>query len=100
MDITRTDPNAYVCAVHWQVAQGTSLENMIFYMMEDGTTTQQVRRRNPECSRWNTPKNLRASIWKTEAVASLPISLLLAAILGMSIGLLLYLNTILLNSVY
>ncbi|PYH80406.1 pectin lyase-like protein [Aspergillus uvarum CBS 121591] len=41
MDITRTDPNAYVCAIHWQVAQGTSLENIEFYMMQDGVTTQQ-----------------------------------------------------------
>ncbi|PYI09614.1 pectin lyase-like protein, partial [Aspergillus sclerotiicarbonarius CBS 121057] len=41
MDITRTDPNAYVCAIHWQVAQATSLENIIFYMMQDGKTTQQ-----------------------------------------------------------
>ncbi|KAB8225907.1 pectin lyase-like protein [Aspergillus novoparasiticus] len=41
MDITRTDPNAYVCAIHWQVAQGTSLENIDFYMMQDDTTTQQ-----------------------------------------------------------
>ncbi|OOF91492.1 glycoside hydrolase family 55 protein [Aspergillus carbonarius ITEM 5010] len=41
MDVTRTDPNAYVCAIHWQVAQATSLENIIFYMMQDGKTTQQ-----------------------------------------------------------
>lgn len=46
MDITRTDPNAYVCAIHWQVAQGTSLENIEFYMMQDGLTTQQVEHRN------------------------------------------------------
>lgn len=44
MDITRTDPNAYVCAIHWQVAQATSLENIIFHMMQDDTTTQQVSR--------------------------------------------------------
>jgi hypothetical protein len=43
MDITRTNPLAYVCAIHWQVAQGTSLENIIFYMMQDNITTQQVR---------------------------------------------------------
>lgn len=42
MDITRTDPTAYVCAIHWQVAQATSLENIDFYMMQDNTTTQQV----------------------------------------------------------
>ncbi|KAI9371139.1 pectin lyase-like protein [Aspergillus egyptiacus] len=41
IDITRTDPNAYVCGIHWQVAQGTSLENIEFYMMQDGQTTQQ-----------------------------------------------------------
>ncbi|KAM5453040.1 hypothetical protein McanCB49686_004992 [Microsporum canis] len=41
MDIRRTDPGAYVCAIHWQVAQGTSLENIEFYMMQDDTTTQQ-----------------------------------------------------------
>lgn len=42
MDVTRTNPYAYVCAIHWQVAQGTSLENIIFYMVQ-GETTQQVR---------------------------------------------------------
>ncbi|KAL3478251.1 pectin lyase-like protein [Aspergillus californicus] len=41
MDITRTDPYAYVCAIHWQVAQGTSLENIEFYMKDDEETTQQ-----------------------------------------------------------
>ncbi|PWY72268.1 pectin lyase-like protein [Aspergillus heteromorphus CBS 117.55] len=41
IDITRTNPTAYVCGIHWQVAQGTSLENIIFYMMQDGRTTQQ-----------------------------------------------------------
>ena len=42
MDITRTDPTAYVCAIHWQVAQATSLENIIFNMEISSTTTQQV----------------------------------------------------------
>lgn len=42
MDITRTDPNAYVCAIHWQVAQGTNLENIDFYMSQANGTTQQV----------------------------------------------------------
>ena len=28
IDITETDPNAYVCAIHYQVAQATSLENV------------------------------------------------------------------------
>ncbi|KAK4870959.1 hypothetical protein LT330_000196 [Penicillium expansum] len=41
MDITRTDPNAYVCAIHWQVAQGTSLENIDFYMSQAAGNTQQ-----------------------------------------------------------
>ncbi|KAJ5639538.1 uncharacterized protein N7484_007400 [Penicillium longicatenatum] len=41
MDITRTDPNAYVCAIHWQVAQGTSLENIEFYMSQAAGNTQQ-----------------------------------------------------------
>ncbi|KAF3481752.1 LysM domain-containing protein [Arthroderma uncinatum] len=41
MDIRRTDPGAYVCAIHWQVAQGTSLENIEFYMVQDSTITQQ-----------------------------------------------------------
>ncbi|RMJ21385.1 hypothetical protein PHISP_07749, partial [Aspergillus sp. HF37] len=33
IDIRLTDPSAYVCAIHWQVAQGTSLENIEFYML-------------------------------------------------------------------
>jgi hypothetical protein len=41
IDITRTDQGAYVCAVHWQVAQGTSLENLEIYMTQDVSTTQQ-----------------------------------------------------------
>ncbi|OGM39526.1 hypothetical protein ABOM_012090 [Aspergillus bombycis] len=41
IDITRTDPMAYVCAIHWQVAQGTTLENIEFYMAQDQETTQQ-----------------------------------------------------------
>ncbi|KAL2811038.1 pectate lyase superfamily protein-domain-containing protein [Aspergillus granulosus] len=47
MDITRTDPNAYVCAIHWQVAQGTALENIEFYMsMADGNTQQGIYMEN------------------------------------------------------
>lgn len=38
----RTPQNAYVCGIHWQVAQGTSLENMVFYMSQDEATTQQL----------------------------------------------------------
>ncbi|KAJ5387333.1 hypothetical protein N7509_009874 [Penicillium cosmopolitanum] len=41
VDITRTDPSAYVCAIHWQVAQGTSLENIEFYMSQATGNTQQ-----------------------------------------------------------
>ncbi|EGX89976.1 LysM domain protein [Cordyceps militaris CM01] len=33
IDIRLTDPYAYVCAIHWQVAQGSSLENIEFYML-------------------------------------------------------------------
>ncbi|KAL4769204.1 pectate lyase superfamily protein-domain-containing protein [Aspergillus nidulans var. acristatus] len=39
INICLTDPNAYVCAIHWQVAQGTLLENIEFYALAD--TTQQ-----------------------------------------------------------
>lgn len=42
MDITRTAHNAEVSAIHWQVAQGTSLENIEFYMSFEPETTQQV----------------------------------------------------------
>ncbi|OOQ86762.1 hypothetical protein PEBR_19895 [Penicillium brasilianum] len=40
MDITRTDPSAYVCAIYWQVAQGTTLENIDFYMSQAAGNTQ------------------------------------------------------------
>ncbi|KZN94210.1 Glucan 1,3-beta-glucosidase [Penicillium chrysogenum] len=47
MDITHTDPNAYVCAIHWQVAQGTTLENIDFYMSQaDGNTQQGIYMEN------------------------------------------------------
>ncbi|KAJ6070768.1 CAZyme family GH55 [Penicillium canescens] len=47
MDITRTDPGAYVCAIHWQVAQGTTLENIEFYMSQaDGNTQQGIYMEN------------------------------------------------------
>lgn len=45
MDIRLTDPYAYICAIHWQVAQGTSLENIEFYMQYNSDipgNTQQV----------------------------------------------------------
>ncbi|KAJ4230740.1 hypothetical protein NW757_013954 [Fusarium falciforme] len=32
IDIRLTDPGAYVCGIHWQVAQASSLENIEFYM--------------------------------------------------------------------
>ncbi|OQE19278.1 hypothetical protein PENFLA_c019G10317 [Penicillium flavigenum] len=41
VDITRTDQGAYVCAVHWQVAQGSSLKELEIYMTQDASTTQQ-----------------------------------------------------------
>ncbi|GIJ91455.1 hypothetical protein Asppvi_010421 [Aspergillus pseudoviridinutans] len=37
IDIRLTNPNAYVCGIHWQVAQGTSLENIEFYALTDST---------------------------------------------------------------
>lgn len=45
IDLRLTDPKAYICGIHWQVAQGTSLENIEFYMRYNGDTpgnTQQV----------------------------------------------------------
>ncbi|GFF99898.1 hypothetical protein IFM53868_10509 [Aspergillus udagawae] len=33
INIQLTDPSAYICAIHWQVAQGTSLKNIKFYML-------------------------------------------------------------------
>ncbi|KAH8816524.1 pectate lyase superfamily protein-domain-containing protein [Xylogone sp. PMI_703] len=41
IDISDTDPNAYVAALHWQVAQATSLQNINFVSSEDSSTTQQ-----------------------------------------------------------
>lgn len=45
MDIRLTNPTAYVCAIHWQVVQATSLENIEFYMQYNSdipVNTQQV----------------------------------------------------------
>ena len=45
IDLRLTDPKAYICGIHWQVAQGTSLENIEFYMRYNSDTpgnTQQV----------------------------------------------------------
>ncbi|KAJ3466400.1 hypothetical protein MRS44_007058 [Fusarium solani] len=44
IDVRPTPADAQVCGVHWQVAQGTSLENIHFYMTkpkDDPKTTQQ-----------------------------------------------------------
>ncbi|EXL67160.1 hypothetical protein FOPG_16704 [Fusarium oxysporum f. sp. conglutinans race 2 54008] len=44
IDIRLTPANAQVCGIHWQVAQGTSLKNIHFYMTkfkDDPETTQQ-----------------------------------------------------------
>lgn len=46
VDIRPTPAAAHVYGIHWQVAQGTSLENVHFYMVkpkDDPSTTQQVR---------------------------------------------------------
>lgn len=45
IDIRLTNPGAYICAIHWQVAQATSLENIEFYMQYNSdipSNTQQV----------------------------------------------------------
>lgn len=45
IDIRATPQWAQICGIHWQVAQGTSLENIHFYMTkpkDDPETTQQV----------------------------------------------------------
>ncbi|EKJ74240.1 hypothetical protein FPSE_05537 [Fusarium pseudograminearum CS3096] len=44
IDVRPTPASAQVCGIHWQVAQGTSLENIHFYMTkfkDDPKTTQQ-----------------------------------------------------------
>ncbi|KFZ19602.1 hypothetical protein V502_03566 [Pseudogymnoascus sp. VKM F-4520 (FW-2644)] len=41
IDITNTDPNAYVCGIHWEIAQATDLQNIDFYM-KSGTTQQGI----------------------------------------------------------
>ncbi|KAL3470951.1 pectate lyase superfamily protein-domain-containing protein [Aspergillus californicus] len=41
IDITSTDPNAYVCAIHYQVAQATSLQE-IELIARTGTTQQGI----------------------------------------------------------
>jgi hypothetical protein len=39
IDITSTDPNAYVCGLHYQVAQATSLQ-FVEIIAKTGTTQQ------------------------------------------------------------
>lgn len=41
INITNTDPNAYICGIHWQVTQGTDLQNIDFYI-KSGTTQQGI----------------------------------------------------------
>ncbi|GAB0132610.1 hypothetical protein EsDP_00001040 [Epichloe bromicola] len=41
IDITNTNPDAYVCGIHWQVAQATDLTRIDFYM-KPGTTQQGI----------------------------------------------------------
>lgn len=41
IDITSTDPNAYVCAIHYQIAQATSLQEMEL-IASTGTTQQGI----------------------------------------------------------
>ena len=41
IDITDTDPNAYVCAIHYQVAQATSLQE-VELVAKTGTTQQGI----------------------------------------------------------
>ncbi|KAG8427490.1 hypothetical protein J3459_006668 [Metarhizium acridum] len=41
IDITNTNPDAYVCGIHWQVAQATDLTRVDFYM-KPGTTQQGI----------------------------------------------------------
>ncbi|KAK4141141.1 pectate lyase superfamily protein-domain-containing protein [Dichotomopilus funicola] len=41
-DITQTDPGAYICAIHYQVAQATSLSNVEFNVGAPPTTQQAI----------------------------------------------------------
>ncbi|KAG8160771.1 hypothetical protein KVR01_009035 [Diaporthe batatas] len=46
IDIRLTDPSSYICGIHWQVSQATSLENIEFYMLFNSDVpgnTQQVK---------------------------------------------------------
>jgi hypothetical protein len=84
IDITNTDPGAYVCAIHWQVAQGGDLQNIDFIMKHG--TTQQVCNCYSDMAVLTSPY-YRVSTWKMEAVGFLLICILLVAILGESLQL-------------
>ncbi|CAF3635715.1 unnamed protein product [Fusarium graminearum] len=43
IDIRLTDVKAYVCAIHWQVAQASSLENIEFYMKYNSDVPQNTQ---------------------------------------------------------
>ncbi|KAI1872594.1 hypothetical protein JX265_005474 [Neoarthrinium moseri] len=45
IDITSTDANAYVCALHYQVAQATSIQNLLL-IAKTGTTQQGIYAEN------------------------------------------------------
>ncbi|CAG9998333.1 unnamed protein product [Clonostachys byssicola] len=38
-----TDPTAYICGIHWQVAQASSLENIEFYMLYNSEVPQNTQ---------------------------------------------------------
>jgi hypothetical protein len=88
MDIRATPQWAQVCAIHWQVAQATSLENIHFYMTkpeDDPSTTQQVGSILNGFLSDEKAKFIsftRESTWKTAAVDSYLTFTLLVANLG------------------
>lgn len=45
IDITLTDPNAYICALHYQVAQATSIQYLDL-VAKSGTTQQGIYAEN------------------------------------------------------
>lgn len=47
MDVRYTPLDARVCGIHWQVAQGTSIENVVFWASKSEGTTQQVSDPSP-----------------------------------------------------
>lgn len=76
IDIRNTDQSAYVCAIHWQVAQATSLENIDFYMTDPADnpdTTQQGRLPLSSILNISFPALIRikqVSIWKMAQAVS------------------------------